>query len=348
MSFHSTKRTALCFTLALLAAGSQRSLLGQESSINPGINDSFDAPVVEEFVERFEKEGREVYDHRNRIVEEAKITPGQTIADIGAGTGLFTRLLAKETGPTGTVIAVDIAKEFVDHTVSSARTAGLTQVRGQVCKPDSVELPPGSVDVAFICDTYHHFEFPYKTMRSIYRALKPEGKLVLVEFHRNEGESSDWILGHVRAGKEVFVEEIQNAGFEVDSEVDFLDTSYFMTFRKSEKTNDDGQTTDSLETVKSLLENKTAILIDVREQREWDSGHLSQAQLFPLSDLQTRELRGTLEDLDLPKDQIIYTHCARGVRSVSAAKLLNNLGYDARGLRQGFVELSQNGFETAE
>ncbi|MEW4490069.1 methyltransferase domain-containing protein [Thalassoglobus sp. JC818] len=348
MSLHSISKFVLCSTLTLIIAGSGQSLFGQESSINPGINDSFDTPDVKDFVERFEKEGREVYDHRQRIIEEANITAGETIADVGAGTGLFTHLLAEKTGPTGTVIAVDIAKEFVDHTVSSARTAGLNQVRGQVCKPDSVELQPNSIDVAFICDTYHHFEFPYKTMRSIYRALKPEGRVVLVEFHREEGESSDWIMNHVRAGQDVFVAEIENAGFEVESEVDFLDTSYFMTFRKSEKTNDVGQTTDSLATVKSLLDSKTAILLDVREQREWDAGHLSQAQLFPLSDLQTRELRGTVEELDLPKDQIIYTHCARGIRSVSAAHLLRNLGYDARGLKQGFVELNKNGFEAAE
>ncbi len=329
---------SICFTLSSIA-------FAQKESVKPGINDSFKEPKVEQFVERFEREGREVYDHRQKIIEMANVKPGMTIADIGAGTGLFTRLLSNEVGAEGTVIAVDIAKEFVDHVVSTSREQGLNNVRGQICKQDSAELPPNSIDVAFICDTYHHFEFPYKTMRSIFRALKPNGRVVLIEFHREEGTSSDWILGHLRAGQKVFVGEIQRAGFEITSEADFMETSYMMTFKKSVGTTSFGHTTDTLGDVRAGLKDQTAILIDVREQREWNGGHLKQAALFPLSDMQDRELKGTVGQLKLPKDQIIYTHCRSGVRSRSAAELLKKSGYDARALKDGFDALSNAGFE---
>ncbi len=329
---------SICLTLSSLA-------YAQKKSVNPGINDSFKEPKVDQFVERFEREGREVYDHRQKIIQTAEIKPGMTVADIGAGTGLFTRLLSKEVGAEGTVIAVDIAKEFVDHVVSTSREQGQNNVRGQICKQDSAELPPESIDVAFICDTYHHFEFPYKTMRSIHRALKPNGRVVLVEFHREEGKSSDWILGHLRAGQDVYVSEIKRAGFEVVSEADFMETSYMMTFKKSAGTTERGHTTDTLDDLRAGLKDQTAILIDVREQREWNAGHLKQASLFPLSDMQDRELKGTVGQLKLPKDQIIYTHCRSGVRSVSAAQLLRKSGYDARALKAGFVNLSNSGFE---
>lgn len=334
---------SLCLVLILsLVAGAQ------QKSVNPGINKSFEKPEVSEFVERFEREGREVYDHRERIVQEAQIKPGMIIADVGAGTGLFTRMLAKATGDTGTVIAVDIAKEFVDHVVASTREEGLSNVRGQICKPDSVELPAESVDLVFICDTYHHFEFPYKTMRSIWKALKPDGRVVLVEFHREEGKSSDWILGHLRAGQDVFVNEINQSGFEVVSEKDFLATSYFMTFKKNQRTTEDGHTIDSLKTVKTNLKDKTAILLDVREEREWNAGHLKSAEWFPLSVMQDLELAGRVKDFKFPKAQIIYTHCRSGVRSVSAAELLQKQGFDARALKSGFEDLLQNGFEKAQ
>lgn len=318
----------------------------QKESVKPGINDSFIAPKVTEYVERFEREGREVYDHRDRIIAEANVPAAATLADIGAGTGLFTRLFAKEVGSEGTVVAVDIAKEFVDHVVASSREDGLSNVRGQVCTQDSVRLPAESIDVAFICDTYHHFEYPYKTMRSIHRALKPGGRVVLVEFHRREGESSDWILGHLRAGQDVFVDEIRRSGFEVLSEANFMKTSYHMTFRKTNGLDEEGYTIDSLNDIKAGLENQSAVLIDVREPGEWAAGHLRASSLSSLSEMQEFELKGDFSKLKLPQDQIIYTFCRSGIRSLTAAKLLRERGYDARALKEGFTDLANAGFET--
>ena len=206
----------------------------QDESVKPGINDSFQNPDVAQYVERFEREGREVFDQRNKIIEACEIESGMVIADVGAGTGLFTRLLSAATGEEGVVYAVDIADNFVEHIEAQAKKDGVTNIEGVVCKPDFVNLPPGSVDMAFVCDTYHHFEFPYKTMTSIRRALKPEGKLVLVEFSRVEGRSSDWILGHVRAGQEVFTKEVKACGFAQVKEIKgFFKQSYMLVFKTS-------------------------------------------------------------------------------------------------------------------
>lgn len=210
-----------------------RNLRIRELSINPGINTSFVDPDPSSYVERFEREGREVYDNRDRIVAACGIEPGMAVADIGCGTGLFTRLLAKEAGKEGVVFGVDISKKFVEHVERTAREEGLTNVEGVVCEADDVRLPENSVDVAFICDTYHHFEFPYRTMRSLARALRPGGRVVIVDFHRIPGKSSEWILGHLRAGQETFVAEIEQAGFEKISEADFLTDNYLVVFRKS-------------------------------------------------------------------------------------------------------------------
>ena len=105
-------------------------------------------------------------------------------------------------------------------------------MRSSPCAPDEAKLPPASVDLVFICDTYHHFEFPHKTMSSIAKALKPGGRVALLDFERVEGKSSDWILGHVRAGKEVFSKEIEEAGFELVEELDLFEENYFLVFRK--------------------------------------------------------------------------------------------------------------------
>jgi ubiquinone/menaquinone biosynthesis C-methylase UbiE len=222
------KTIACC--LALLFA---TTALAQDASVKPGINDSFRDPNVEEFTERFEVESREVFANRNEIVAACDIEPGQTVADIGAGTGLFTRLFAAEVDKTGRVIAVDIAPNFIEHIKQTSRAAGLQNVDTLLCTADSTKLPANSVDVAFICDTYHHFEFPHKTMASLYQAMKPGGQVIVIDFHRIEGKSSEWTLSHVRAGQEVFEKEIEQAGFRKLREVgDLLSENYFVVFQK--------------------------------------------------------------------------------------------------------------------
>jgi predicted methyltransferase len=210
--------------------------LAQEKSVNPGINQTFEQPSVPEFVERFEKEGRDVFDHRQEVVAALGLKPGMAVADVGAGTGLFTRMFSPLVGETGKVYAVDISEEFVAHVERIAKQQKLDNIVGVVCKPDSAELPAASVDLVFICDTYHHFEFPHKTMRSIHRALKPQGQVVLIDFHRIPGVSTDWVLNHVRAGQEVFTQEIVDAGFKpIEEKKGLLQESYFVRFEKVEE-----------------------------------------------------------------------------------------------------------------
>jgi len=208
-------------------------LMAQEKSVKPGINDSFESPDVPKFIERFEREGRDVFDHQKEILAALQLKVGMKIADVGAGTGLFTRLMSRAVNPCGKIYAVDISEEFTSHIQKTAKEERLTNIETVVCKPDSIELTPNSVDLVFICDTYHHFEYPYKTMRSIHKALKPRGEVVLIDFQRIEGVSDDWILGHVRAGQEVFTKEILDSGFvQIDEKLDLLDESYFVRFRK--------------------------------------------------------------------------------------------------------------------
>jgi precorrin-6B methylase 2 len=204
----------------------------QDKSVNPGINDPFQNPDVKAYVDKFEVESREVYAERKAIVAACKLTSGMVVADVGAGTGLFTRLFAAEVGPKGKVYAVDIAPAFIEHIRKSCKEAGLSNVEPMRCSDKSVELPANSVDVVFICDTYHHFEFPQLTLASIHKALKPGGQLVLIDFHRIEGKSSKWVLGHVRAGQDVFTKEITDAGFRVVGQEQLLKENYFVRFEK--------------------------------------------------------------------------------------------------------------------
>ena len=174
-----------------------------------------------------------MFARRKEIVAACEIHPGTRVADIGAGTGLFTRMFADAVGQEGKVFAVDIAPEFLDYIQKTTRAAGQRNVETVLCKPDSTELPPDAVDVAFICDTYHHFEFPLKTMASLHRALKPGGRVILIDFRRVKGVSTEWVMGHVRAGQEVFEAEILQAGFrKAREERETLKENYLVAFEK--------------------------------------------------------------------------------------------------------------------
>ena len=221
---------------ALLLGTASKPLAAQETSVNPGINESYKSPDLnpDEWKQRFETESREVYAFRDKIMEETGFGEGWAVADIGAGTGLFTLLLSEKVGPEGTVYAVDIATPFLASVHNRAREAGRDNVKTVLCTDRDSKLSPESVSGVFISDTYHHFEYPEQTMASIHRAMKPGGILVLIDFKRIEGESSDWILNHVRAGQEVFVQEVLDAGFEILDEKDFLDENYYVRFRKKD------------------------------------------------------------------------------------------------------------------
>lgn len=208
-----------------------------EESVRPGVNESFLDPEldVQTFVERFEGESREVFAQRHAIVEAMGLRPGAVVADVGSGTGAFLAPLAAGVGPLGKVLALDIAPQFVALLAERARGEGLPQVEARLCGESSVELARASIDVAFICDVYHHFEFPRSTMGSIHHALRDGGEVVIVDFERIPGVSSEWVLGHVRAGKDEVVAEMAEFGFELIEEIELsgLRETWVARFRKS-------------------------------------------------------------------------------------------------------------------
>lgn len=207
-----------------------------KGSVKPGINDKFVDPEldVSEWLGRFEIESREVYGARERVLDACAIKPGMSVADVGAGTGFYSRLFAETVGQEGWVYSVDISPRFLEHINKQAQEEKIRNMTSVLCSDRSVKLPPNSVDVVFICDTYHHFEFPDLTLASIHRTLKPGGTLVIIDFERIPGKSREFILGHVRAGKEVVQSEITTAGFELIDEIEIASfkENYLLKFRK--------------------------------------------------------------------------------------------------------------------
>lgn len=223
-----------CALLLALASGCAARPAGLPEDINaPFLAQDF---AIDHWVERFEGESRAVYARRAEIAAALALAPGDRIADIGAGTGFFTALFDAAVGPNGRVFAVEISPGFLAHLRERAAREGLASVQVVEGTARSVELAPGSIDVAFLCDVYHHFEHPAETLASIRRALAPGGRLVLVDFERIPGVTSEYLMKHVRAGREVFGAEIVAAGFGEPEEIvlEGLEGNYVLRFARSD------------------------------------------------------------------------------------------------------------------
>ncbi len=228
---------ALCVT-GLFAQDPDSSLPVPPVGIPAGINDEFVSPDldVEKWVERFELESREIFAAREEIVRQLGLRPGSRIADIGAGSGFFSLLFSAATGDEGQVFAVEISPRFLEHLARQCEASGIVNLTPVMGSATSCLLPAGSIDCAFVCDTYHHFGHPAETLASLRRALRPGGQLVVIDFARIPGQSRAWVIDHVRGDKATFRAEIETAGFEFLEEVTIsgFSENYFLRFRRPE------------------------------------------------------------------------------------------------------------------
>lgn len=208
----------------------------RQESVKPGINKDFLSREldVDEYIKKFEVESREVFSQRAKLTELLELKPGMGIADIGAGTGAYLNLFAEGVGEGGKVFAVDIAPNFLKHLTERVREAKWKHVEVVACDERQTGLGEGVIDRAYICDTYHHFEFPMQTMTSLFKAMRPGGMLVLVDFEREPGTSREWILTHVRAGKKEVQAEVEGVGFTFldEPKVEGLTENYVLRFRR--------------------------------------------------------------------------------------------------------------------
>ena len=224
--------TAMIRSLIVLACLVSSFAFAQDRSVAPGVNRAYENPDYARWQSSFESEGREIFEQRHAIVAALDIKPGMTVADVGAGTGVLSLLFAQKVDAGGTLIAQDVAPEFLRGIAERAQKAGLTQLRTLLGGEKDSRLPVNSIDLVFTSDTYHHFEYPQAMLASLHAALKSGGRLIIIDYEKIPGRSSPWVLGHVRANRESVIAEVTAAGFTLDRTHDLLRENYFLEFRK--------------------------------------------------------------------------------------------------------------------
>lgn len=177
------------------------------------------------WLERSEREEEEAPE---KALDAIGIQPGMTIADVGCGTGYFTRRMAKRTGPTGKVYGVDIQPRMIEALKRNLQKEGITNVEGVISKADDPMLPASAVDLILMVDVYHEFATPQTMLKKMREALKPTGRMVLLEY-RKEDPNVPIRFEHKMTVEEAKA-EIEAEGFRLEKVISTLPRQHILVF----------------------------------------------------------------------------------------------------------------------
>jgi len=162
-----------------------------------------------------------------RVIETLGVKPGMKVADLGSGSGLFTRPMAKAAAPAGVIYAIDVNDALLKIVDRSAKEQKIDNIRTVLAGPDDPKLPE-PVDLIFICDTLHHIQGQPQYVKGLAKYLRPGGRVAIIDF------SKDWPVGHESMAYTLEALEgwMRDAGFTRVSAHDYLDNSFFVIWRK--------------------------------------------------------------------------------------------------------------------
>ena len=186
-------------------------------------------------IDWLERPERQFEENSTLLLKNLNLKSGMQIADIGAGSGYYSSLISKRIG-NGKVYAVDVEPQmilFLNERIKEEKLSNVTTVLGS---ETSVALPSSSMDLILLVDVYHEFSFPYEMGLSMYNALKPNGRLVLVEF-RSEDESVPIKTIH-KMSEAQSVKELKAVGFRLEKNISNLPWQHCMVFVKEKSTSE--------------------------------------------------------------------------------------------------------------
>ncbi|HEU4684046.1 MAG TPA: methyltransferase [Nitrospira sp.] len=189
-------------------------------------------PSVMEYLERLERPERDHDQKPAQVVDALSLKPGMSVADLGAGSGYFTRRFLEAVTETGKVFAIDVEPEALKHIERS-----LVQLHRPykaefiLAKPDNPNIPVASVDLVFLCNTYHHLEDRAAYFRNLRPSLKPGGRIAIVDFHHDERSGDLGFSKRHLVPRDKVVDEMTAAGYRLTNEHTFLPRQYFLEFQ---------------------------------------------------------------------------------------------------------------------
>ena len=186
---------------------------------------------TDRWVEEFENAGRDAQQKPDEVVRVLDLSPGDVVADIGAGTGYFTRRFAKAVGDNGIAYAVDLEPNMLKYIAERAEKDGQPNIVPVLATSSSPMLAPNSVDLFFVCNTIHHIGDRHEYYEILARDLRPSGRFAFVDFYK-DAELTEGPSRAMRIAKQSLIDEVTAAGFRLVEDHDFLPVQYFLVFAK--------------------------------------------------------------------------------------------------------------------
>lgn len=184
---------------------------------------------LKEWIGIFEDAERDEWQDPEKVIKMMGLNNGDVVADIGAGSGYFTRRFAKAVGPKGTAYGLDVEPPLVDYMKEDAKKLGLKNYMPRLAKMEDSGLEPQSIDVGFVCITYHHIANQVAYFRNFLKVLKKGGRIVVVEFYKKK--ISFGPPPNHKTAKEVVIKEFKEAGYKLSRSLDILRYQYFLEFK---------------------------------------------------------------------------------------------------------------------
>jgi ubiquinone/menaquinone biosynthesis C-methylase UbiE len=176
------------------------------------------------------RDEREAEEHPDQALDELKIAKGATVADVGAGVGYMSWRLAARVGATGRVYANDIQPQMLELLKKNMVERHITNVVPVLGEPDDPKLPQGQMDLVLLVDVYHEFEQPQTMLRHIRESLKPDGRLVLLEYRAEDPKVP--ILPQHKMTVEQVKTEIEPEGYRLDQVIESLPRQHIIVFKR--------------------------------------------------------------------------------------------------------------------
>jgi arsenite methyltransferase len=178
----------------------------------------------------FNKKAARPANKADKIIQTLSIQPGQTIADIGSGGGFFTVRFAQVVGTSGKVYAVDTNQELLDFINKQASKNGLTNIMTVQTSSDQPNLPLHRFDIIFLRNVTHHLKERISYFKKLKEALKPQGKIVIIDYDGRGNVLSFQRLHHHFVPQDTLINEMIKAGYRLKTSYDFLTDQSFNIF----------------------------------------------------------------------------------------------------------------------
>ncbi|HEV8540400.1 MAG TPA: class I SAM-dependent methyltransferase [Nitrospiraceae bacterium] len=186
---------------------------------------------LKQYLEHLDSSDRDRYQKPEQVIEALALKPGMDVADLGSGSGYFTRRFAKAVTERGKVYAVDVEPEMLAYAKKSIEQMSIpSTVEFVLAQPDNPKLPKQSVDLIFICNVYHHLEDRTAYFSKLQSALKDGGRIAIIDFYHDERSGNVGFPKRHLVARETVVGELTKAGYRLLREHDFLPRQYFLEF----------------------------------------------------------------------------------------------------------------------